>query len=343
MLPQADLDHCFAGVGALWERFRGQRLFVTGGSGIIGKWLLESLFDADRRLGLDVSVVTLSRDPARFATVAPHLAGAAGHMLIEGDVRTFVFPEGRFDMVVLGATDVVAASPPLDVFDTCVAGTRRTLDLAARSGAREALLLSSGAVYGPQPPDVETMPETFEGGPDPLRIGSAYGEGKRAAEWLGAAYSEAGQVAVKSARCYAMVGPYLPVDKHFAIGNFMRDALQAEPIRILGDGTTTRSYLHIADVTIWLWTILLNGRPATAYNVGSDQPVTMRELAGRIAALAESGAGVEVIGQRGGRIDRYVPETRRAREELGLRAAIGLDDAIARTMDWHRAVAGVSG
>lgn len=335
-LPAADLDHILRGVGS-WERLRGTRIFMTGATGFIGTWLLGSLIEADRRFGLGVSAVALSRDPAALLRRTPALARVPGLSWIAGDVRDFAAPEGRFDYVIHGATDVVAQGPPLDMFDTIVGGTRRVLDFAVRAGAADVLLMSSGAVYGPQPVDLARMPEGFAGAPDPLGPNFAYGEGKRVSDWLAALYSTEGRLRAKSARIYAQVGPHIPLDKHFALPNFIGDALARRPIAIRGDGSTVRSYMHAADLAVWLWTILSDGRPGAAYNVGSDEAIALGDLARRVAGLLGSAAGVRILGApvAAERIDRYVPDTRLARDELGLAMRIGLDEAIARTARWH--------
>lgn len=335
MLPRADLDHCIAGVRA-WDRLRGRRIFLTGATGFVGKWLLATLLEADRRLGLGISIVALSRDPAAFLRATPAFAEADALTWVAGDVRSFALPRSRFDFVVHGATEVIDAGAPLDLFDTIVTGTRRVLDFAVAAGARDVLLLSSGAVYGRQPVDLERVSEGFHGAPDVLSPASAYGEGKRVADWLGALYSAERGLAVKSARIYAQVGPYLPLDKQFALPNFISDALAGRPIRVRGDGSTIRSYLYAADLAVWLWTILLEGRAGAAYNVGADEPVALGPLAARVARLLGSTQGVEVSGAAvpPAAVDRYVPDTGLAQRELGLRAAIGLDEAILRTARW---------
>lgn len=337
ILPVADIESIVGGVRS-WSRLRGKRILLTGATGYIGKWLLSSLLEANRRLRLDIGVVAVSRRPEAFLKHHPWFADAPELGWIDGDVRSLDVGDARFDYVVHGATQVIDQGPPLETFDIIVAGTRRVLDVAVAAGASDILLLSSGAVYGRQPPDLLLMPEEFGGAPDLTTPAAAYGEGKRVGEWLAALYANDGRIHAKSARIYAQVGPQIPLDKHFAIANFIGDALAHRPIKIRGDGSTQRSYMYGTDLAVWLWTILLDGRSGAAYNVGSEEGIALVDLADRVRTLIGSPAGVSVRGVPIPRecIDRYVPSTKRARGELGLRLMVGLDEAIRRTADWHR-------
>jgi len=338
-LPQADIRHVLAQLSDEdWRSLSGRRIFMTGGTGFVGKWLLATLVEANRRFGLGVITTVLSRDPEAFRASAPFLANAEGVHWVSGDVRNFAFPEGQFDTVIHAATDVTAKAEPEEIFDTCLAGTRRVLDLAVGAGTRDFLLISSGAVYGRQPPEVARVPETHAGAPDPLVHGSAYGEGKRVSEWLCAAAGVRTGIRVRSARCFAFVGPYLPLDKHFAIGNFVGAALEGREIVIQGNGTPLRSYLYAADMAAWLWAVLIKGRPGAAYNVGSDTEISIGDLAHRVARLLDSSSCVRIMGKPDPEVpvERYVPDTQLALTELCLAAPIPLDEAITRTASWHR-------
>lgn len=334
----ADLDAMFGQLVGVWEQVRGKHILLTGGTGFVGKWLLAALVDADQRLDLGVRATILTRNAGAFREAAPVFAEARCITLRQGDVRDFALTDAAFDFVIHAATDVVGEALPIDVFDACVGGTRRVLDLAVRSGATRFLLVSSGAVYGRQPPQLPAVLESFTGGPDPLAAGSVYGEGKRAAESLCAIYARQHGLHACVARCFAFVGPYLPLDKHFAIGNFIKAAMAGTPIQIKGDGTPLRTYLYAADLSVWLWTLLLRGRAGVAYNVGGGEAVSIAELASRTAALLSPGLPVHVAQQAsaGQPPERYVPDISLACEELGLQALIPLDEAILRTADWHR-------
>ncbi len=321
-----------------WRYFSNKRFFVTGGSGFIGKWLLSALLTASRRLDLNCQIEVLTRSIQQFRASAPQIATAEGVILHQGDVRSFNFPSGSFDIIIHGATDVVAQQAPLETFSTCLDGTRRVLDFAVASDAKDLLLTSSGAVYGKHPSEPTGLVEDCFRGPDPTSILSAYGEGKRASEWLACAVGQEANIKVKIARIYAQVGPYLPLDKHFAIGNFIRDALENRDIIIRGDGTPYRSYLYAADTAIWLWRMVLHGQPGRAWNVGGSEGVSIAELAARVNVVLGSTKGVKILTPVNPDIrpDYYLPNTLRAQTELQVPTPFSLDEAILRTAKWVR-------
>lgn len=328
----------------LWERVRGRRVFLSGGTGFFGAWLLESLAHCNRALGLGVHATVLSRDPAAFLERMPHLAHEPAIDFVKGDVRDFAFPAGEFDFVIHGAapTSLAEARRPAELLSVLVRGGERMVAFAETCGARSFLLVSSGAVYGRQPEGMTHIAEDYGGGPDWLEADAVYAEGKRVCEQMTALLAGRSTVRCAIARCFTFVGPHLPLDQHFAIGNFIADALAGRPLVVLGDGTPVRSYLHAADLAAWLWTLALRapelGAHPAVYNVGSGERVSVRELAARVGAAIDPGLRVEVLGERalGAKRVQYVPDVRKAEAELGLRAWIGLDEAIRRTAAWYR-------
>src|ERR1035437_4037905 len=336
-LPTEDLDHVLAHTEGLWEELRGQRIFITGGTGFFGCWLLESFAWANDHLGLNASAVVLTRNPKSFAAKMPHLAGRSDLIFLEGDVRNFSFPSGTFTFVIHAGTTSSAPVEPQEMFGTIVDGTRRVLEFAASHGTRKLLFVSSGAVYGRQPSDMTHVPEDYPGAPDPLDPASAYGEGKRAAELLCVLAGQKSGFEIKLARCFAFVGPHLPLDAHFAIGNFIRDGMRGSPIQVRGDGTPYRSYLYAADLAIWLWTILFRGKSCHPYNVGSEEALTISQIANTVASAFQPARTV-IIEKKpvpGAAAQRYIPSTKRAQEELGLQTRIKLKNAIEQTIFWH--------
>jgi nucleoside-diphosphate-sugar epimerase len=331
-----DLDRVLAQTAGLWEELRHGRVFLTGGTGFFGCWLLETFLWATDHLGLDASIVVLTRDAGAFARKAPHLARHPAVTLHHGDVRTFEFVGGAFSHVIHAGT---ASASPVDgavMFDTIVTGTRRVIAFAQHAGASRLLFTSSGAVYGEQPADLTHVPEDYSGCAHRPGADQGYADGKRAAERLCVEQTSA-TLQTTIARCFAFVGPYLPGDAHFAAGNFVRDALNGGAIQVSGDGTAVRSYMYASDLAVWLWTILLRGIPGRPYNVGSEEPVSIADLARTVARLFRPPREVRIskAPSAGATRHRYVPSTLRARSGLGLRATVGLEQALARTLDWH--------
>ena len=350
-LARKDLDHILNSTRSLWQEVRGQRLFVTGGTGFFGCWLVESFCHINRELDLGAQMVILSRTPAAFKAKLPHIASDSAISLLEGDVRDFTFPGGEFRYVIHAATAasaMQAKEAPLEMLTTILTGTQRTLDFAASHGAKKFLLTSSGAVYGKQPAALTHVAETYAGAPNPLDAESVYAEGKRVSELMCAIYQKVlsrkpgavqGNVPLefKIARCWAFCGPHLPLDAHFAIGNFIGDVLAGRPIHIRGDGTPRRSYLYASDLAIWLWTILFRGPNLIPLNVGSAHDLSILELAQLVVQTLSSKSEILVAKRptKGTKIARYVPSVDRAAELLGLGETVNLQDAILRTVAWH--------
>lgn len=338
-LPERDLEHVLEHTQGLWEDLRGGRLFVTGGTGFFGRWMLESFLKANDELSLGANATVLSRDPGRFADAAPHVTGHAAVTLHPGDVTSFDFSDAEATHVLHMATEAGPALSPGASFRTAIAGTERVLAFADLRGARKLLLTSSGAVYGTQPPDCERLSEDHLGAPRPEDAGAGYGHGKRAAEYLCSVAAAQTDLEATIARCFAFVGPMLPLDANFAIGNFIRDALYGDRIEVSGDGTARRSYLYAADLAVWLWTVLFKGESGRPYNVGSEADLSVADLARLVGQVVRRDIPVHIAATAtaGAQPARYVPSTERAALELDLQTRVGLDDAVLRTAEWYQA------
>jgi nucleoside-diphosphate-sugar epimerase len=337
-LPKQDLDDILEHTKGLWEDLRGGRLLVTGGTGFFGRWMLESFLRADDDLKLGAQATVLTRDPGHFAEAAPHVAGHPAVTLHPGDIKSFDFPDSECTHVLHMATQAGPDMSPSTSFQTAIVGTERVLSFAALCGARKLLLTSSGAVYGTQPPDSERLSEDYIGAPRPEDAAAGYGHGKRAAEYLCSVAAAQTALEVKIARCFAFVGPLLPLDANFAIGNFIRDALTRDHIDVLGDGTARRSYLYAADLAVWLWTILFKGESSRPYNVGSEVDLSIAELARLVARVVKPDIPVRIARSQlvEERPSRYVPSTARAVRELDVHGHIMLEEAVLRMAQWYQ-------
>ena len=303
-----------------------KRIFITGGTGIFGRWLLGEL------QRIDVDIVLLTRNPQITTTKIPELHTLKRISLIQGDIRDFKFPEGTFDYVIHAATPVVSDDLGVDsdeMYSIIVDGTQRVLEFAKQANVKRLLFVSSGAVYGTQPPELEQIPETY-----PCNPITAYGKGKLDAENLCITHS----IPVVIARCFAFVGPYLPLNAHFAIGNFIGNCLRNEPIIIKGDGTPLRSYMYATDLAEWLLTLLVKGKENEIYNVGSDQSISITDLAKKVREI--SGTNNEIIIKQKTNPSklpaRYIPNIKKANHNLGLQINSDLKTSVLKTFDFYK-------
>lgn len=276
-----------------------KRVLITGGTGFIGKSILDYY----------------SRHQSEY--VFKVLSRHAGDYI--GDVATFEFPEEHFDVIVHLASPLLEDCVDLDIESVILDGTSHVADLAKRDDA-VVLFVSSGAVYGryarPVSEDDECIPT------------SGYGRGKLASE----EYFVSQGVNVKIARCFALTGRHLPRNGGFAIGNFVENALNGAPVVVKGDGTPVRSFLYADDLVEWLFAILERGISGRPYNVGSEEAVSIRDLANMVANVLGGANEVEILGAPiCGAADFYVPDVTRARRELGLCVRTNLVDAIRKT------------
>ncbi|MDB4536872.1 NAD(P)-dependent oxidoreductase [Oceanospirillaceae bacterium] len=314
---------------------RLSRILLTGGTGFFGRSILRRLLTV-RSLGvIGPRVVVLSRSPESFLSNYPEFKDLSWLEFCRGDVLNYASlpTDSRFSHVLHAATESTIG-PSLEAiyrYDEIVCGTRNLLDYAVKNNISRFLLTSSGGVYGPQPGSISTIDEAYLGIPDPLDPLSAYSMAKRAAEHLCCLYSDQHGIEVCIARCFSFFGPDLPRTAHFAIGNFVHDALNSHNIVIEGDGSPIRSYMDQDDLADWLLRILDSGTSCEAYNVGSNEAISIHDLAHLVASIFGPNIAVEVLGRSNylGR-NRYVPDISKINKELGLNVSISLRESLSR-------------
>jgi UDP-glucuronate decarboxylase len=310
------------------------KLLVTGGTGFFGRALLRRWID-DEKYGTSLPEVTiLTRSPESFLVRYPEFFGKEWLSFHKGNILDYTsLPHNKtFTHILHGATEstIGPSLQALNRYDEIVNGTRNILDYAVKNNIKRVLLTSSGGVYGSQPETLGEIPESYLGIPDPLDPVSTYSMAKRASEHLCCLYNDRYGVESVVARCFAFVGQDLPLNAHFAIGNFIHDALYSTEIKIAGDGTPVRSYMNQADLARWLLCILDKGVPGRAYNVGSDQPISISDLAYLVRDLLSPNKAVVFKSTRSTFQGRniYIPDISAAKTELHLQLTVSLRESI---------------
>lgn len=327
-----------SGVSATTSFLNNSSLFITGGTGFFGRSLLRRILKISQDIDLkDFAVTVLTRNPDTFLNCHPEFADQKWLRFCKGDILQGlekISSEGcEYSHILHAAADSTLGPKmnPLERYDQIVTGTRNVLDFALKVNAKRFLLTSSGGVYGSMPSNINSFPESYLGMANPLEPSNAYSVAKRMAEHLCSLYAEKYPLEIVVARCFAFVGPDLPMDVHFAIGNFIREALNKKTIVINGDGSPIRTYLYQDDLADWLLALIERGSSGNAYNVGSDQAISILDLARLVKSTLFSDADIDVMGSgdtEGSIRNRYVPNIEKIKQELNVKISVPLDKAI---------------
>lgn len=309
------------------------RAVIFGGTGFVGKHLLDRL---PPELS-DSEVIIVSRNPPSFSL--PQCA-----KWVRWDVLSNPPDLPDFNFAVHAATSTLAdlyRVQPDAMYEAITAGMRGVIEVCRRQKIAPRLLFtSSGAVYGEMGKGKEFWFEQDAGPRSPSL--TAYARGKLEAEYTLFDNYSRDVCRPTVARLFAFGGRHLPLTRHFALGNFVGDAVGGGPIRIRGDGRCVRSYLDGDDMADWLWSALVSevsvGR---TFNVGSERAVQILDLAHLVAQVAEQYLGSKVHIEVQGILseidgfNRYVPSTRLIREVLAVDEKIDLTSSIEAMMKHH--------
>jgi len=333
-----DLDYIFDSIHTQIGELKNKSIFITGGTGFFGEWIVRSLLHFNEKLDLNIKIGLLTRNISKYILNHSNLYWDNTNIdLFQGDISDFTFPEKKYDYIIHGAStssiEKFNGAESISRFLILSDGTKHLLDYAVNCNVEKFLLISSGSVYGKQ--NVKKIDESYNCSLSTTDVNSCYGEGKRIAELLCSMYAQRYNFELKIMRCFSFVGPYMPLDIHFAIGNFIKDAVYNKKITIKGDGNQIRSYMYMSDFIIWLWTIFFSGKSNVLYNVGSDESISMKDLALKIVGMLNN-VSLEILDQVGicDTVDRYVPSIERAKKDLNLGITLDLSLALEKTISF---------
>lgn len=326
-----DIDFIFNHLKELTDLslLNNKNIFITGGTGLFGKSILNTLIHIKKFFNFKITLLT--RDINNFLSNYPEY-NLDFINFIQGDIRYFKYDGTDFDYIIHTAAPASAKleeENPEEMHSIILEGTKKIIELTKKMDIKKLLFTSSGAVYGKQPEELCNFNEEYEGNPI-----TYYGKAKKISEQL----LLESNINVTIARCFAFVGPYLNLDIHFAIGNFVKNVINNEDIVIKGDGRPLRTYLYTADLVIWLLTMLLNANNKSIYNVGSSNEISIYNLAKKVSNCVKGyNKDIKILTEPNYDMPapKYIPNNTKIIKELNVKENFDLDNSIKRTINWN--------
>lgn len=316
----------------------GKRVLVTGGAGFIGSHVVEELLRRGRNVKITVADLASKKRQS-------HLAGLRGRVrFVTAELTRLEDCEGACrgqDVVVNMAARVAGVRYNVahsgTMFRENVLIAANMIEAARRRGAERFLVVSTACVY-PRRCAIPTPEiEGFKDAPDPANEG--YGWAKRMAEYVGRAYHEEFGMKVAIARPYNAYGPrdhFESEDSHVIAALIRRVVAGEDPVLVWGNGKSTRAFLYVEDAARGLLDVAERYAQCDPVNLGTDEEVSIRQLAGLIVKAAGSRAKLVFDPGKPSGQPRRNCDTRKAREKAGFSAKVGLEEGLRRTVEWYR-------
>ena len=301
------------------------RVLVTGGAGFLGSHL------CDRLLAEGHTVVAMDNLVTGNTDNIAHLAGHPRFSFVKHDVTNYIYLAGELDAILHFASP---ASPvdylelPIQTLKVGSLGTHNALGVAKAKKAR-LLLASTSEVYGD--PLVHPQTEEYWGNVNPIGPRGVYDEAKRFAEAITMAYQRYHKVETRIVRIFNTYGPRMRLNDGRVVPNFIKQALNGEPLTVYGAGNQTRSFCYVSDLVEGIYRLLLSDEPEPT-NIGNPSEMTILQFAQRINAITGNPAGIVHKPLPKDDPQQRQPDITKARRVLGWEPQVGLDEGLERTI-----------
>jgi len=301
---------------------------VTGGAGFLGSHLIDSLLDKEEDVICIDNFFSGNKDNIRHLSSHPYFE------LVRHDIIHPFFAEvDNIYHLACPASPIHYQYNAIKTIKTNVMGTINMLGLAKRTKAR-ILLASTSEIYGD--PQIHPQVESYWGNVNPIGLRSCYDEGKRVAETLMMDYNRQNHVEIKIARIFNTFGPRMALNDGRVVSNFIIQALKSEPLTIFGNGSQTRSFCYVSDLTKGLMAFMNNEDIIGPINLGNPNEFTILELAEKVLKLTKSSSKITYKPLPSDDPVKRCPDISMAKEKMGWEPLVDLEEGLEKTINYFK-------
>ncbi|MDA8213828.1 MAG: SDR family oxidoreductase [Nitrospiraceae bacterium] len=311
------------------KNFSGKRILITGGAGFLGSHLCERLLAEGHEVLCADNFYT-----GRRANIA-HLISNPYFEVMRHDICFPLYVEvDEIYNLACPASPIHYQFDPVQTTKTSVHGSINMLGLAKRVKAK-ILQASTSEVYGD--PTIHPQTEVYWGNVNPIGLRSCYDEGKRCAETLFFDYHRQHKLKIKIARIFNTYGPNMHPNDGRVVSNFIIQALKGEDITVYGDGSQTRSFCYVDDLTDGLIKLMNSPDDFTGpVNLGNPVEFSILELAEIIIKMTASKSKIVFKPLPNDDPKQRQPDIALAKEKLNWHPQVDLNKGLMKTIDYFK-------
>lgn len=326
------------------EKLKNKSIYISGASGFVGKWILETINYLNDHHQFNIKVHASSRTIQEQALKFPHIFKQKNIHSYSLDIKNLMeIPSECTYVLHLAASpdNREHVSDPIRIMNDITLGGYKLLEATTRlDELQNVVMFSSGQVYGKQPHDHQHISEDQFFPFNPATSSASYGEAKRLLETMSISYKSFFKIPLTILRPFAFIGPYQSLTRPWAINNFMRDCTLSQPIRILGDQSTMRSYMYPSEMSLWTLVALANPQTSQSmFNLGSSDAFDLKSIAEIVERTFAKNNGI-IQAPQNSQIDleksKFIPAIAKIEHTFQLKLKIGTQKAIEKSIQWFQ-------
>ena len=337
-IVKSDLNFIINKILDIKSHFINKNILLVGGTGFIGKWLVLTFNQLNKKYKSNIKIFILTRDKSKFLNRYSEFKKIKSIIFIQGDILKFKINNINFDYIIHAGSDLkVEKKDQGKYLKELSIGSKRIFEINNKKLKTKVLFLSTGSVYKNNNIKKKIRESKFYL-PSEFPINNTYAFGKSLAEIFAKLFIKFKNKNIVIVRGFSFVGPYQQFERGFAITDFIKDSLENNNINLNNGNNIFRSYLYIADLIIWLLHILIKSKKGEIYNVGSDKEINLTKLSKKIIKINKSGSKVIKNNNQNKKINYYVPNIDKAKKKFNLKVWTSLEHSIDKTTTWFKSL-----